>query len=245
MLATSDEEADLYDADQGGCVGIPVKRRRSKRSPMRRAVSGRDSPGLAVHGVEVAASCRGDVLKASEGAAADARPRLTDREMEVLKLVAPRPQQPRYRQGALHLENTVKNHIRDVLESCLAGMEAVVYAVREKIVKISSVGRLTATDPTSRPLGPSSTSPRFDAHDQRHVRRCLEPASCRRRHERRGGPGGSRRQQHALVAEHRPRCPRPEADRPSEFLTRVADAGELLAVSNSNRTTAVRCSTPT
>jgi len=66
-------------------------------------------------------------------------PRLTDREMEVLKLVA---KGMNNRDIAKHLfisENTVKNHIRNILEKLQlhSRMEAVVYAVREKLLEIT------------------------------------------------------------------------------------------------------------
>ena len=66
-------------------------------------------------------------------------PRLTDREMEVLRLVA-RGMNNRDIAKELYIsENTVKNHIRNILEKLHlhSRMEAVVYAVREKLLEIT------------------------------------------------------------------------------------------------------------
>ena len=65
-------------------------------------------------------------------------PRLTDRELEVLKLVA---EGMSNREIAVELfisENTVKNHVRNILEKLHlhSRMEAVVYAVREKLLDL-------------------------------------------------------------------------------------------------------------
>jgi two-component system NarL family response regulator len=65
-------------------------------------------------------------------------PRLTDRELEVLKLVA-EGMSNREIAGELYIsENTVKNHVRNILEKLHlhSRMEAVVYAVREKLLDI-------------------------------------------------------------------------------------------------------------
>jgi len=66
-------------------------------------------------------------------------PRLTTREMEVLRLVA-RGMNNRDIARELYIsENTVKNHVRNMLEKLQlhSRMEAVVYAVREKLIEIT------------------------------------------------------------------------------------------------------------
>ena len=74
--------------------------------------------------------------------AAEARqlpaPRLTDREMEVLQLVAQGLNNRDIAKELFIAENTVKNHIRNILEKLHlhSRMEAVVYAVREKLLEI-------------------------------------------------------------------------------------------------------------
>ena len=66
-------------------------------------------------------------------------PRLTDREMEVLRLVAKGMNNRDIAKDLYISENTVKNHIRNILEKLHlhSRMEAVVYAVREKLLEIT------------------------------------------------------------------------------------------------------------
>src|SRR5664279_891303 len=68
-----------------------------------------------------------------------ASPRLTDREMDVLKLVAKGLNNRDIAKALFISENTVKNHIRNILEKLQlhSRMEAVVYAVREKLLEIT------------------------------------------------------------------------------------------------------------
>ena len=70
---------------------------------------------------------------------ADRAPRLTDRELEVLKLVATGLNNRDIARELYISENTVKNHIRNILEKLQlhSRMEAVVYAVREKLLEIT------------------------------------------------------------------------------------------------------------
>jgi two-component system NarL family response regulator len=66
-------------------------------------------------------------------------PHLTDREMEVLRLVAQGLNNRDIAKQLFISENTVKNHIRNILEKLHlhSRMEAVVYAVREKLLEIT------------------------------------------------------------------------------------------------------------
>ena len=66
-------------------------------------------------------------------------PRLTERELEVLKLVAKGLNNRDIAKQLFISENTVKNHIRNILEKLQlhSRMEAVVYAVREKLLEIT------------------------------------------------------------------------------------------------------------
>ena len=65
-------------------------------------------------------------------------PRLTERELEVLKLVAQGMSNRDIAQVLFISENTVKNHVRNILEKLHlhSRMEAVMYAVREKLLEI-------------------------------------------------------------------------------------------------------------
>ena len=66
-------------------------------------------------------------------------PRLTEREMQVLKLVARGMNNRDIAKELLISENTVKNHVRNILEKLQihSRMEAVMVAVREKLIEFS------------------------------------------------------------------------------------------------------------
>ncbi len=139
MLTISDDEADLYDAIKAGASGyllkeIPIE---EVADAIRSVWAGqsRISPSMASKLLnEFAAMSK----------ATDERPqmpslRLTDREMEVLKLVAQGLNNRDIAKQLFISENTVKNHIRNILEKLHlhSRMEAVVYAVREKMIEIT------------------------------------------------------------------------------------------------------------
>ena len=65
-------------------------------------------------------------------------PRLTEREMEVLRLVAKGLNNRDIAKQLFISENTVKNHIRNILEKLQlhSRMEAVIYAVKERLLDI-------------------------------------------------------------------------------------------------------------
>jgi two-component system NarL family response regulator len=139
MLTISDEEADLYEAIKAGASGyllkeIPIE---EVAEAIRSVWAGqsRISPSMASKLLTEFAA----MSKASEQKAPVPTPKLTDREMEVLRLVA-EGLSNRDIAGKLFIsENTVKNHIRNILEKLHlhSRMEAVVYAVREKMIEIS------------------------------------------------------------------------------------------------------------
>ena len=66
-------------------------------------------------------------------------PRLSERELEVLRLVARGLSNREIATELVISENTVKNHVRNILEKLQlhSRMEAVVYAVREKLLEIT------------------------------------------------------------------------------------------------------------
>jgi DNA-binding NarL/FixJ family response regulator len=138
MLTISDEEEDLYDAIKAGANGYLLKEISIEEvaGAIRSVHMGQSliSPSMASKLLnEFAAMARKDEEKQQMPA-----PRLTEREMEVLTLVA---QGLNNRDIAKHLfisENTVKNHVRNILEKLHlhSRMEAVVYAVREKLLEI-------------------------------------------------------------------------------------------------------------
>jgi DNA-binding NarL/FixJ family response regulator len=139
MLTISDEEADLYDAIKAGASGyllkeIPIE---EVADAIRSVWAGqsRISPSMASKLLtEFAAISK----KADEPRQVPA-PKLTDRELEVLKLVAQGLNNRDIAKELFISENTVKNHIRNILEKLHlhSRMEAVVYAVRQKILEIT------------------------------------------------------------------------------------------------------------
>jgi DNA-binding NarL/FixJ family response regulator len=139
MLTISDEEADLYEAVRAGAMGYLLKEISIEEvASAIRAVHGGQSlisPSMASKLLtEFAAMSR-----RSEERQQVPTPRLTDREMEVLKLVARGLNNRDIAKELFISENTVKNHIRNILEKLQlhSRMEAVVYAVREKLLEIT------------------------------------------------------------------------------------------------------------
>jgi DNA-binding NarL/FixJ family response regulator len=138
MLTISDEEADLYDAIKAGASGYLLKEISIDEvaDAIRSVWQGqsRISPSMAAKLLtEFAAMSK----RADERQQLPA-PRLTEREMEVLKLVAQGLNNRDIAKELFISENTVKNHIRNILEKLHlhSRMEAVVYAVREKLLEI-------------------------------------------------------------------------------------------------------------
>jgi DNA-binding NarL/FixJ family response regulator len=138
MLTISDEEADLYDAIKAGASGYLLKEISIEEvaDAIRSVWAGqsRISPSMASKLLNefAAMSKRTDERKEVPA------PRLTDREMEVLRLVAEGLNNREIGERLFISENTVKNHIRNILEKLHlhSRMEAVVYAVREKMIEI-------------------------------------------------------------------------------------------------------------
>ncbi len=139
MLTISDEEDDLYEAIRAGANGYLLKE------------ISIDEIGDAVRSVHAGQSLISPSMASkllNEFAAMIQReedekeqvppPRLTPREMEVLEHVA-KGMNNREIAGALFIsENTVKNHVRNILEKLHlhSRMEAVVYAVRAKLLDL-------------------------------------------------------------------------------------------------------------
>ncbi len=140
MLTISDEEGDLYDAIKAGAMGYLLKEISIEEvATAVRAVYGGQSlisPSMASKLLNEFATM---VRKDDERQQQVPTPRLTDREMEVLKLVAKGLNNRDIAKQLFISENTVKNHIRNILEKLQlhSRMEAVVYAVREKLLEIT------------------------------------------------------------------------------------------------------------
>ncbi|MDX6744585.1 response regulator transcription factor [Actinocorallia sp. A-T 12471] len=140
MLTISDEEEDLFEALKAGASGYLLKEIAIDEVPQAvRAVHGGQSlisPSMASKLIsEFTALARRSEERQQQVPA----PRLTDREMEVLRLVARGLGNREIAKELFISENTVKNHIRNILEKLQlhSRMEAVVYAVREKLLEIT------------------------------------------------------------------------------------------------------------
>jgi len=139
MLTVSDEEEDLYEAIKAGATGYLLKEISIEEvaTAIRAVVAGQSliSPSMASKLLNEFTS----LAKRAEERTTVPSPRLTDRELEVLKLVARGLNNRDIAKELFISENTVKNHIRNILEKLHlhSRMEAVVYAVREKMIEIS------------------------------------------------------------------------------------------------------------
>jgi two-component system NarL family response regulator len=139
MLTISDEEADLYDAIKSGASGYLLKEISIEEvaNAVRAVNAGQSliSPSMASKLLNEFAS----MVKRSDERAGVPAPRLTDRELQVLKLVARGHNNRDIAKELFISENTVKNHVRNILEKLQlhSRMEAVVYAVREKLLEIT------------------------------------------------------------------------------------------------------------
>ena len=138
MLTISDEEEDLYEAVKAGASGYLLKEISiDEVAEAVRAVHAGQSlitPSMASKLLtEFAAMARKDEEKEQSAA-----PKLTEREMEVLTLVAQGLGNREIARELFISENTVKNHVRNILEKLHlhSRMEAVVYAVRERLLDI-------------------------------------------------------------------------------------------------------------
>jgi DNA-binding NarL/FixJ family response regulator len=141
ILTMSDEEDDLFEAIKAGASGYLLK-----DIPLDEVAEAVRS----VHGGQslISPSMAGKLL--SEFATLARRedtetprqlpaPKLTDREMQVLKLVARGMNNRDIAKELFISDNTVKNHVRNILEKLQihSRMEAVMVAVREKLIELS------------------------------------------------------------------------------------------------------------
>ena len=139
MLTVSDEEDDLYDAIKAGATGYLLKEISIDEvaTAIRAVVGGQSliSPSMASKLLSEFTS----LAKKADERQSVPTPRLTDRELEVLKLVAEGMSNKEIAGELFISENTVKNHVRNILEKLHlhSRMEAVVYAVREKLLEIT------------------------------------------------------------------------------------------------------------
>jgi len=138
MLTISDEESDLYDAVRAGANGYLLKDVPGEEiaDGLRAVQAGQSliSPSMASKLLSEFAL----MIKKHEERPTTPVPRLTERELEVLKLVARGMANKDIARELFISENTVKNHVRNILEKLQlhSRMEAAMYAVREKILDL-------------------------------------------------------------------------------------------------------------
>ena len=139
MLTSSDEEANLFEAVRAGANGYLLKDVPPEEvaDGIRRLHDGQSllSPLMASKLLTefAAISQRETVPPATPGLEA---PRLTERELDILKHVARGRLNREIATELFISENTVRNHIRNILDKLQmhSRMEAAMYAVRQRLI---------------------------------------------------------------------------------------------------------------
>jgi two-component system NarL family response regulator len=139
MFTVSDEDNDLYEAIRAGAVGYLLKEvaideiAESVRAVYQgqSLISGSMAAKLVVE--------FNNLLARSEKQPKAPGPRLTDRELQILRCVAEGKSNKDIGEELFISENTVKNHVRNILEKLHlhSRMEAVMYAVRENLLDVT------------------------------------------------------------------------------------------------------------
>ena len=136
MLTVSDEEDDLYEAVKAGANGYLLKEISVEEvaEAVRAVVQGQSliSPSMASKLLNEFNSLARRASQQEQLAV----PGLTARELEVLRLVAKGMSNKDVAEELVISENTVKNHVRNILEKLHlhSRMEAVMYAVRQRLL---------------------------------------------------------------------------------------------------------------
>ena len=126
MLTMSDEEDDLFEAIKAGASGYLLKDVPGEEVL---AAIGRVGEGQAIIPASMAATLLTEFARRS-------LPPLTDREVEVLRLVARGQANREIAEALVISENTVKNHVRNILEKLHlhSRVEAAVYAHQQHLI---------------------------------------------------------------------------------------------------------------
>jgi DNA-binding NarL/FixJ family response regulator len=135
MLTMSDDESDLFEAIKAGASGYLLKDLPGEEvaSAIRRVHDGQAiiPPGMA-------ATLLAEFTRLSQDPApvTGSAPLLTDREVEVLRLVARGHANREIAELLVISENTVKNHVRNILEKLHlhSRVEAAVYAHQQHLI---------------------------------------------------------------------------------------------------------------
>jgi DNA-binding NarL/FixJ family response regulator len=138
MLTVSDEEEDLYEAIKAGANGYLLKEISVEEvaEAIRAVMQGQSliSPSMASKLLNEFNA----LVRRAEDRQQFPAPALTNREIEVLRLVAKGMSNREIAEELYISENTVKNHVRNILEKLHLHnrMEAVIYAVKERLLDI-------------------------------------------------------------------------------------------------------------
>lgn len=136
ILTASDEESDLFAAIKAGASGYLLKDLPTEQiaEAVRLVHSGQSM--IPPH---MASQLIAEFSRLSNEPAKDAAPgpRLTDRELEVLALVARGKANKEIATMLFISENTVKNHVRNILEKLQlhSRVEAALYAMRRNLIE--------------------------------------------------------------------------------------------------------------
>ncbi len=138
MLTMSDEESDLYEAVRAGANGYLLK-----DIPAEEIAAGiiKVAGGDSLISPSMASKLLAEFAQMSkrqeERPSGAALPRLTEREREVLRLVARGMPNKEIAASLFISENTVKNHVRNILDKLQlhSRMEAAMFAVRENLLE--------------------------------------------------------------------------------------------------------------
>ena len=135
MLTASEDEADLYEAVKAGASGYLLK-----ESSIEEVVAAirATHEGQSVLNPTMAAKLLGEFATMARRNEASRVPRLTAREVDVLKLLAWARTNREIADALFISEHTVKSHVANILEKLQlhSRLEAAMYAVREKLVDI-------------------------------------------------------------------------------------------------------------
>jgi DNA-binding NarL/FixJ family response regulator len=148
MLTVSDEEDDLYEAIKAGANGYLLKEISVEEvaEAIRAVAQGQSliSPSMASKLLNEFNA----LAKRAEERSQYPAPTLTTRELDVLRQVARGMSNREIADKLFISENTVKNHVRNILEKLHlhSRMEAVIYAVRERLLDLKGAEE-------SRPVG--------------------------------------------------------------------------------------------
>ncbi|MDQ3449374.1 MAG: response regulator transcription factor [Actinomycetota bacterium] len=135
MLTASEDEADLYEAIKAGASGYLLK-----ESSIEEVVAAirATHEGQALLNPTMAAKLLAEFVTMARRNEASRVPRLTVREVDVLKLLAWARTNREIADALFISEHTVKSHVANILEKLQlhSRLEAAMYAVREKLVDI-------------------------------------------------------------------------------------------------------------